>query len=25
VAALAFMPGGVTVFNTHYEATREHA
>lgn len=22
VAALAFMPGGVTVFNTHYEATR---
>lgn len=23
VAALAFVPGGVTVFNTHYEAKRE--
>lgn len=22
VAALSFVPGGVTVFNTHYEATR---
>jgi len=23
IAALSFVPGGVTVFNTHYEATRE--